>query len=46
MEDKSSIESKIEFDEVPKPLKKSFELWREFVVWIKAQEIMIIFNFE
>ena len=46
MENKSSIEQTIEFDEIPKPSKKSFKLWREFAVWMKAQEIMIIFHFE
>ena len=46
MENKSSIEQKIEFDTVPKPLKKSFELQRELVVWIKAQKIITIVNFE
>ena len=32
IENKSYIEQKIEFDEVPKSSKKSFKLWREFVV--------------
>ena len=41
-----SIEQKIEFDKFPKILKKSFEIWREFVVWIKTQEIMTIVDFE
>ena len=46
MEDKSSIEQKIEFNKVLKPSKKSFKLWREFVVWIKAKEIMTIVDFK
>ena len=46
IEEKSSIEQKVEFNKVQKRSKNSFELQREFVVWIKVQEIMTIVDFE
>ena len=45
-EAKSSIEWMIEFDDVPRLLKKSFQLWRNFVGWIVSQEITTLVDFE
>jgi len=45
-EEKSSIVWKIEFDEVPKPSKKSFHTWKYFVEWMVTQNIITIVDFE
>ena len=45
-EAKSSIEWMIEFDAVPRPSKKSFQIWNNFVGWIVSQEIMTVVDFE
>ena len=45
-EHKSNVEWNIEFEEVPKPSKKSYELWKKFVEWIIMQDIVTIVDFE
>ena len=45
-EEKSSILWMIEFEEVPKPSKKSFTAWNNFVRWIVTQDITTIVDFE
>ena len=45
-EAKSSVRWTVEFDKVPKPSKVSFQLWEDFVEWLKCQNIMTIVDFE
>ena len=41
----SCIRWKIDFDSIPRLLKKSFQLWREFAEQLLQKKIKIIVNF-
>ena len=42
----SCIEWKIDYEKVPKPSAKSYEIWIEYTKWLQEQKIMIIVDFE
>ena len=43
---KSCVEWKFEYDKVPKPSAKSYEIWDKFMEWLSNQKIATIVDFE
>jgi len=42
----SCVKWTMEFEKVPKPSKKSYQIWEEFIKWLKEQKIQTIVDFE
>ena len=43
---RSCVEWKFKLKRVPKPSKKSYGIWEQYVKWLKEQKIITILDFE